>query len=164
MFRQRATISAGSTRSPLAWRRSVIHPSEPFAPDERSTGLQAWIFPIKLAMRLRLGGEQRARVVRLFSARHSLRRLSSGSGSTRHIPRAPVASPTAERPAHTRTPPAASTIVSAARICRRARDCSRSPSAIATTARPSANPSHRPTAPKPNGKASSQPPAKPIAQ
>jgi len=89
---------------------------------------------------------------------------SSGSGSTRRIPRAPVASPTAERPAHIRTPPAASTIVSAARICRRARDCSRIPSAIATTARPIANPSHRPTAPMPNGKASSQPPTKPIAQ
>jgi hypothetical protein len=33
---------------------------QPFAPDEWSTGLQAWNFPIKLAMRLRPGGEQRA--------------------------------------------------------------------------------------------------------
>jgi len=59
----------------IRWALPSQLEKQPFAPDEWSTGLQAWIFPIKLANAAEAGGEQRAWVVRLSSARHSLRRL-----------------------------------------------------------------------------------------
>jgi hypothetical protein len=49
-----------SCHSRSGWALPPQLEKQPFAPDEWSTGLQAWIFPIKLAMRLRPGGEQRA--------------------------------------------------------------------------------------------------------